>query len=136
MSTSEGNNIDAFVYVNKEDYSGVSYKRKVLGVDFEGASGRLRASRRAIADDSLIYDVKYKFDRDDYIEPGQIVELEIYFWPLSMRFRKGETLCFVVSAGDRQKLEFPAPVCPTENKGIHSVYTGGDCASYLQIPRI
>ena len=134
MSTDKGNDMDVFVYVNKEDSSGVPYKRKVLGVDYEGASGRLRASRREIADDSLIYDVKYHFDHDAMLKENEIVELEIVTWPLSMRWRKGETLCFTVSAGDMQRLEFPAPPCKTRNQGNHTIYTGEQHPSCLIVP--
>lgn len=134
MSTDKGNDMDVFVYVNKEDSSGVPYKRKILGVDYEGASGRLRASRREIEDDSLIYDIKYKYDHDDLIKENEVVKLEITTWPLSMRWRKGETLCFTISAGDMQKLEFPAPPCRTRNQGVHTVHTGPEYPSCLIVP--
>lgn len=137
VSTDKGNDMDIFTFVSKEDSIGVPYQRKILGCPFTGSSGRLRVSQREIDyDKSEVYDTWYKNTKEELIKPNEVVEVEIAMWPLGMRWRKGETLLFTISAGNLQLFEFPVPPTVTRNQGQHTIYTGGKYASYLEVPEV
>ena len=133
MSTDEGNDMDMFLYVNKEDSLGVADYPVVLGVNFMGAEARLRLSHRKIENRDY-YDWRHAHDGEQLIEPGEIIEFETVFWPLGMIWRKGETLVLTISSRELQLFEIPTPPIQTRNKGTHTVHTGGKYDAYLEIP--
>ena len=133
MSTDEGNDMDMFLYVNKEDSLGVADYPVVLGVNFMGAEARLRLSHRKIENRDY-YDWRHAHDGEQLIEPGEIIEFETVFWPLGMIWRKGETLVITISSRELQLFEIPTPPIQTRNKGTHTVHTGGKYDAYLEIP--
>ncbi|KAL4736737.1 Alpha/Beta hydrolase protein [Aspergillus similis] len=73
------------------------------------------------------------------ITPGVAVPLLIPIWPVGMVFEAGEGLMLRVSGHD---MAFPEaenlrPTSPVdENRGIHTVYTGGKHESCLMVPVI
>ena len=133
VSTDEGNDMDLFMYVNKEDSIGVPNYPVVLGVDFMGAESRLRVSHRKVVKGEL-YDWCHEHKEEELIKPNEIVEIETVFWPLGMVWRKGETLVLTISAKELQLFEFPTSRIKTRNKGNHTIYTGGKYDSYIEIP--
>ncbi|MFD0523876.1 CocE/NonD family hydrolase C-terminal non-catalytic domain-containing protein [Paractinoplanes durhamensis] len=66
---------------------------------------------------------------------GQIVAVEIDLFPLGISFRPGEQLRLVVSGRHLLGPMMPAlrEYTPA-NKGLHVIHTGGEHASYLQLP--
>jgi len=135
VSADKGGDMDLFMYVTKEDSIGVAYRPKVLGVDYCGAEARLRVSRRKIEKNEL-YDFCHTTDDIQILKENEIVKIETVFWPMGMVWRKGETLVLTVSHNSKRKLEFPAPPVKTINEGIHSIYSGGEHQSYIEIPEI
>ena len=104
---------------------------------YKGADGRLRVSMRHLDEALSTDDVPaHSFDRVEKLSPGEIVDVEIDLLPVGLAFRPGEQLRFVVSGrsllgtmmpGNR---EYTSPV----NEGRHVIHTGGEHASYLQLP--
>lgn len=133
VSTDEGNDMDLFMYVYKEDSIGIPMFPIVLGIDFVGAEARMRVSHREVENRDY-YDWRHSHRKEELLEPGQIVDFETIFWPMGMRWRKGETLALTISSRELQLFEVPCPPIETRNKGIHTVYTGGTHPSYIEIP--
>jgi uncharacterized protein len=77
----------------------------------------------------------HSFDRVEKLTPGAVVEIEIDLLPMGLAFRPGEQLRLVISAQNLFGQWMPAlrEYIPL-NKGRHVVHTGGNHASYLQLP--
>ncbi|MGG5316129.1 CocE/NonD family hydrolase [Enterococcus sp. AZ072] len=103
---------------------------------YKGAWGRLRASMRRL-DSQLATDEipAYRFDRVEKLSQGEIVELDIVLSPMGLSYQAGETLRVVVSTKDELGSVMPGtPGNTPANKGAHILHTGGEYASYLQLP--
>jgi predicted acyl esterase len=135
VSTDTGNDMDLFMYAYKTDSLDVENFPLMLGVDFMGAEARLRVSHRKIVCRDL-FDWQHEHKTEEFIEPGQIAEIETVFWPTGTRIRKGEHLVLVISARELQLFEFPTPRLNTRNEGRHTIHTGGTYDSYITIPVI
>ncbi len=136
VSTNAGNDMDLFMYVQREDSLGVMRYPKMLHVDYQGAEARLRVSHREVTN-NVNWDYCYDTTNATPIQAGEIVEVEPIFWPMGMIWKRGETLVLTISSANKRVLEFQnAPPVKTINKGIHSIYTGGKYASWLEIPLI
>ncbi|MFF5075463.1 CocE/NonD family hydrolase [Actinoplanes sp. NPDC000266] len=103
---------------------------------YKGSDGRLRVSLRHLDEDLTTGDVPaHSFDRVEKLAPGQIAEVEIDLLPAGLAFHAGEQLRFVVSGRNLLGGMMPRLVEYTPaNKGLHVIHTGGDHASYLQLP--
>jgi uncharacterized protein len=103
---------------------------------YRGSDGRLRVSARHL-DKTLATDSvpAYTFDRVEKLQPGEIAEVEIDLAPIGLVFYPGQQLRLVVSARNLLGAHMPATrdYVP-QNSGTHIVHTGGDHASYLQLP--
>jgi putative CocE/NonD family hydrolase len=103
---------------------------------YKGSDGRLRVSARHL-DKALATDAvpAYSFDRVEKLQPGEIAEIEIDLAPLGLVCYPGEQLRFVVSARNLLGAHMPATrdYIP-QNNGTHIIHTGGEYASYLQLP--
>jgi hypothetical protein len=103
---------------------------------YKGSDGRLRVSLRHL-DEALSTDEvpAHSFDRIEKLSPGEIAGIEIDLLPVGLAFRPGEQLRFVISG--RPLL---GPMMPgireyqPANSGQHVIHTGGEHASYLQLP--
>ncbi len=103
---------------------------------YEGSDGRLRVSARhldaALSSDDI---PAHAFDRVQELIPGQVVDVDIDLLPIGLAFHPGEQLRLVISG--RPLL---GPMMPgvreytPANAGQHVIHTGGDRASYLQLP--
>ncbi|EOI01874.1 putative acyl esterase [Enterococcus rotai] len=105
---------------------------------YKGAWGRLRASMRHL-DSGLTTDEipAYTFDRVQKLSKGEIVALDIVLSPLGLSYKAGETLRMVISTKDELGSVMPGtPGCTPDNQGTHILHTGGEYASYLQLPLI
>ncbi|MCX5403103.1 hypothetical protein OHA37_04295 [Streptomyces sp. NBC_00335] len=103
---------------------------------YKGSSGRLRVSARHL-DESLSTEAvpAHSFDRVEKLSPGQIVDVEIDLLPIGLRFLPGEQLRLVISGHNALGTIMPATrdYVP-HNRGRHIIHTGGEHASYLQLP--
>lgn len=103
---------------------------------YKGSDGRLRVSKRHLDQELSTDEVPvHSFDRVEKLSPGEVVEVEIDLLPVGLAFYPGEQLRFVVSSRNILGPMMPGtkdyvPV----NSGRHIVHTGGDHASYLQLP--
>ena len=103
---------------------------------YKGSDGRLRVSLRHLDDTLSTDDVPvHTFDRIEKLAPGQVVDVEIDLLPIGMVLYPGEQLRFIVSSRNLLGPMMPNLVDYTPaNSGQHVIHTGGDHASYLQLP--
>ena len=132
--------MDVFAFVRKLDRNGiVQESRVVTGATYVGPNGRLRVSRRAIDPERSTETRPYHtFDREEKLAAGDIVPVEIGFWPYSQRWQDGETLELVIGGQNLLvRPEFPQmPPEDTINKGEHVIHFGGKFDSHLLVPVI
>lgn len=105
---------------------------------YKGSNGRLRASMRRL-DESLSTDVipVHSFDRVEKLAPGEVVLLEIDLFPIGLVLYPGEQLRFMISGHHVLGGVMPrVDNVPAQNTGRHVIHTGGDRASYLQLPLV
>ncbi|MYR96722.1 MULTISPECIES: CocE/NonD family hydrolase [unclassified Streptomyces] len=103
---------------------------------YKGADGRLRVSMRHLDKALSTEDVPaHSFDRVEKLFHGEIVEVEIDLLPLGLAFHPGEQLRLVISGRSLLGTMMPGnrEYVPA-NSGRHVIHTGGDHASYLQLP--
>lgn len=135
-------NMDLFVVVKKLDADGNVVHFPWITIIKNGpvAFGYLRVSRREL-DKTRSTDIQpyHSHQRDLFLEPGQIVPVDIEILPTSCRFRAGETLQINISGHDYGKFPSMIPVPrhgKTVNKGTHLIHFGGQYDSFLQLPGI
>ena len=103
---------------------------------YKGSSGRLRVSMRCL-DQTLSTDEVpvHSFDRVEKLMPGEVVGIEIDLLPIGLIFYPREQLRLVIGAHNLFGSWMPGLREYTpQNTGQHVVHTGGDHASYLQLP--
>ncbi|GAA4006775.1 CocE/NonD family hydrolase [Deinococcus rubellus] len=103
---------------------------------YKGANGRLRVSMRHL-DEALATDdiPDHSFDRVEKLQSGEVAEIEIDLFPVGLLFYPGEQLRLVISAQNLVGPWMPGmPEYTPQNSGQHVISTGGDQASYLQLP--
>ncbi|MEV7896897.1 CocE/NonD family hydrolase [Streptomyces cyaneofuscatus] len=103
---------------------------------YKGADGRLRVSMRHLDEKLSTEDIPaHTFDRVEKLSPGEIVDVEIELLPVGLTFHPGEQLRLVVSSRSLLGTMMPGNrAYTTPHGGRHIVHTGGDRASYLQLP--
>lgn len=103
---------------------------------YKGSDGRLRVSTRHLDDTLSTDDVPaHSFDRIEKLSPGEIVEIEIDLLPIGWAFQPGEQLRLIISSRNLLGTIMPGIAQYTgANKGQHVIHTGGQYASYLQLP--
>ena len=103
---------------------------------YKGSDGRLRVSLRHLDEVLSTDDVPAQtFDRIEKLAPGEIVDIQIDLLPVGLVFHAGEQLRFVVSARNLLGTLMPGVrEYVGANGGRHVIHTGGDHASYLQLP--
>jgi uncharacterized protein len=103
---------------------------------YKGSDGRLRVSARHL-DDALSTDEvpEHTFDRVEPLSPGEVVEVQIELLPLGLVLHAGEQLRLVVSSRNLLGTMMPGiREYVGANAGTHVVHTGGERASFLQLP--
>ncbi|HEU5272063.1 MAG TPA: CocE/NonD family hydrolase [Xanthobacteraceae bacterium] len=101
------------------------------------AKGWLRVSHREL-DPELTrpYRPYHAHRRRLYLEPGEIVEVQVEIWPTSMVFKKEHRIRLDVQprdgVGSQSYLHYHADY----NTGTNTVHAGGDKPSYLLLPVI
>ena len=103
---------------------------------YKGSDGRLRVSLRQLDDQLSTDDVPaHRFDRVEKLAPGAIVDIEIDLLPIGWSFQPGQQLRFVISARNLSGNIMPGIVeYVGANSGQHVIHTGGEHASYIQLP--
>lgn len=144
--------MDVFVWVQKLDQFGNVLSEFVVpnhgaalqdftqegasALRYKGAWGRLRASMRQLDSDLSTDEIPaYSFDQVEKLDEGEIVKLDIVLSPVGLSYKAGETLRVVISTKDELGSVMPGtPGCTPDNHGTHVLHTGGEYASYLQLP--
>ena len=103
---------------------------------YKGSDGRLRVSMRRLDESLSTDDVPvHAFDRVEKLAPGEIVDVEIDLLPVGLAFHPGEQLRFVISSRNLLGTLMPGiREYVGANSGQHVIHTGGENASYLQLP--
>ncbi len=103
---------------------------------YKGSDGRLRVSARHLDETMSTEDVPvHTFDRIEKLAAGDVVGIDIDLLPIGLVFRPGEQLRFVISSRNLLGTLMPAiREYVGVNRGQHVIHTGGEHASYLQLP--
>ncbi|MCX5535799.1 CocE/NonD family hydrolase [Streptomyces sp. NBC_00006] len=131
-----GTPLQAFTALNQGALAMDVTERGASILRYKGSDGRLRVSMRhldkALATDDI---PAHTFDRVEKLSPGEVVDVEIDLLPVGLSFHPGEQLRFIVSGRSLLGTMMPGirEYTPT-NSGRHIIHTGGDRASYLQLP--
>lgn len=103
---------------------------------YKGSDGRLRVSARHLDEERATDQVPaHSFDRIEKLSPGEVVDIEIDLLPIGLTFYAGEQLRFIVSSKNLLGTMMPGiHEYEGANSGTHFIHTGGERASYLQLP--
>jgi hypothetical protein len=112
--------------------------RKLSFLFFTGPSGRLRVSHRALdAARSTLSEPYLTHRAEEFLNPGQIVPVEIGIWPVGMRWHAGEQLRLVIAGYNPTPIPMAGIKPPKlRNKGEHIIHAGGPYDSHLLVPVI
>lgn len=123
-------------FIDKLDHAGNSVRfYGTAGQDQDVVSrGYGRAARRALdMVQSRPFHPVPAGDRDDWLDPGQIVPLDIAFCPSATAFAPGETLRLILAGRDIVH----GPIFSKDtsaNVGTHVLHIGGDYDAHLLVP--
>jgi len=103
---------------------------------YKGSDGRLRVSARHLDEALSTDDVPaHSFDRVQKLSAGEIVAIDIDLFPIGLSFHPGEQLRFIISSRNLLGTLMPGiNEYLGANSGTHVIHTGGEHASYLQLP--
>ncbi|HEV2701552.1 MAG TPA: CocE/NonD family hydrolase [Steroidobacteraceae bacterium] len=140
VSAEAADDLDLFVALEKLDVHG-----QVVGMThyaiFENgplALGWLRISHRKLDPDrSTPYLPVLAHRSESKLAPGEIVEADLEILPSGTHFDAGESLRLRIQG--RDVFRAPKPLLyarheDTVNRGTHCIWTGGETASWLQVP--
>jgi putative CocE/NonD family hydrolase len=136
--SSETEDMDLFLTLRNIDPDG----KDVLETGQQGtpvpvAKGWLRASHRELDPElSLPYRPYHKHTRRLFLQPGEIVRVEVEIWPTSMVFRKGHRIRLDVQPRDGIGSQGYMHYHADYNTGANAIYAGGRHESYLLLPVI
>lgn len=132
----DGNDdMDLFITMFKQDSEGNFVPTSVVGQPHPGAWGKLRVSHRALDEsESKPYFPVHSHLVEEKLEPREIVPVEIYIYPTSRLWHKGEQLKIRVAGRYIRDHWFEPFTWETNNKGRHIIHTGGQYDSKLIIP--
>lgn len=164
MSCSDLDDMDVYIILRKLDKDGKPLLNYNIPFEFQrygttaedipdeniykyvGPSGRLRASKRATAEEPDILESRkgnreptelfFPHDKFEKIPLGRIVELRIPIWPGGIYFDEGESLRLEVKGHDPILPEYP-PLrrsLKNLNEGRHMIHTGRDFQSSIILP--
>ncbi|KAJ1336181.1 hypothetical protein MN608_02929 [Microdochium nivale] len=155
MSCPDYNDMDVYVMVEKLDkdgkqminlnipWSGIPVKtfaemmpeEMTEVVTYKGPVGILRASHRAIDVSRSMHPhwPYHPHEKEEKIEPGTIVRLDIGIWATGIEFEAGESVRIVISGRSLAVSNFGTHE-HNDNKGTHQVHLGGEHASHVILP--
>ena len=107
------------------------------GAPVPTAKGWLRVSHRELDSTlSLPYRPYHKHTRRLYLQPGEIVKVDVEIWPTSMVFRRGHRVRLDIQprdgVGSASYMHYHADY----NTGTNTIHAGGKHKSYLLLPVI
>jgi predicted acyl esterase len=134
------NDMDIFCYLQKSNGSTSEViPITVLGTDtYVGAHGRVRVSLRDYRKPGTNGIYQYPNQFPNFLAPEEVVAVDIPFWPVAIHYEAGEELTLLVQGWSTQKQpEFQNLGQPSIiNEGSHVIYSGGNYASYLEVPQV
>ena len=108
-----------------------------LGEHHPGAWGKCRVSHRELDEKlSTAYNPVMKHERELKLAPGEIAQCDIEIVPSSRFWHKGQRIRVQIAGHYIRDGWFEPFSWDTENKGKHIIHTGGEYASFLQVPYI
>jgi putative CocE/NonD family hydrolase len=130
--------MDLFITVKKIDLSGTEVPITIFNgtSPHPGAYGKIRVSHREL-DLELSTDFQpiMSHRRQRKLKTGEVAEIEVEFYPTSRIWHEGEILRLQIAGRYIRAEHWIEPlIYEPDNKGMHIIHTGGDKASYLQIP--
>jgi predicted acyl esterase len=140
VSTTEGDDMDLFVVVDKLDSSGATVPFTYFSVFEDGpvALGWLRVSHRELdRKRSTPYQPWLLHQRELRLKPNEIVAAEIEILPSGTLFRAGEAIRVTVQGRETYRPKQRGPEMkhgPLRNQGEHVLHTGGRYDSHLLAP--
>ncbi|KAK7228093.1 hypothetical protein V2G26_000263 [Clonostachys chloroleuca] len=154
MSCPDHDDLDVYVTIEKLDKDGKQMKNLNIPwggipansfedirpneetevIAYKGPSGILRASHRAIDENKSMHPhwPFHPHDREEKIEPGSIVRLDIGIWAFGIEYERGESLRVVIGGRNRSISNFGKD--HTNNKGKHILHFGSEYQSHLILP--
>ncbi|MGY2737157.1 CocE/NonD family hydrolase [Sphingomonas sp. UYP23] len=152
VETDDGDDMDLFVFVQKLNAEGELLEQFTVPgrgpqiqavtqagaaiLKYKGSNGRLRVSLRHLDDGKSSDSVPaHSFDRVEKVCPGQVVCIDIDLFPVGLILYPGEQLRLTISGHHILGGVMPGTAnVPAVNYGQHIIHTGGEYASYLQLP--
>lgn len=130
--------MDLFIRIQKTNAQGEILYQDSICFLYSGPDTMLRVSLRELdAEKSTENEPVQTFKTVQKLKPGEIVPIELAFWPTSMVFHPGETLELVVAGYDYMPSRpMDRPTSVVDNKGTHVIHTGGRYDSYLLLPEV
>ena len=130
--------MDLFIRIQKTNAQGEILYQDSICFLYSGPDTMLRVSLRELdAEKSTENEPVQTFRTVQKLKPGEIVPIELAFWPTSMVFHPGETLELVVAGYDYMPSRpMDRPTSVVDNKGTHVIHTGGRYDSYLLLPEV
>lgn len=140
VSADDADDLDLFVALEKLDVDGqpVGFTHYAVFEDGPLALGWLRVSHRELHPQRTTEFLPVLSHRgESKLAPGEIVEVDVEILPSGTHFGAGETLRLRIQGRDVYRAPKPLLYArheDTVNRGRHRVWTGGDTASWLQLP--
>lgn len=129
--------MDIFINIQKTDEEGNWLPTYILGEPHPGAWGKMRVSRRELDENlSTDYEPVLTGLKEEKLNPGEIVPVDIAIVPHSRIWHKGQKLRVQVAGRYIREGWFEPLTWETNNKGNHIIHSGGKYDSYLQVPII
>ncbi len=137
VTAEEYNDADIFINIQKLDTKGEWLPVDVLGEPHPGTWGKMRVSHRALDEEkSTAFQPIQSHLKEEKIQPGEVVPVDIEIVPSSRFWHKGQSLRIQVAGHYIREGWFEPLTWEADNKGDTSIYSGGKYDSYLQIPVI
>jgi len=136
--SSSTEDMDLFLTIRNFDADG----NEVLETGQQGApvpvaKGWLRVSHRELDPElSLFYRPYHRHKRRLYLNPDEIVQVQVEIWPTSMVFRKRHRIRLDIQPRDGIGSASYTHYHADYNSGTNTIYAGGDKESYLLLPVI
>jgi uncharacterized protein len=101
------------------------------------AKGWLRVSHRELDPElSLPYRPYHRHRRRLYLQPDEVVKVEVEIWPTSMVFKKGHRIRLDIQPRDGVGSLHYTHYHADYNSGTNTIYSGGERESFLLLPII
>lgn len=139
VATDDADDMDIFVLVEKLDKDGNPLLPSELAQMYfpmppPGVPGRVRTSMRKLDKEmSTDYLPVLACDERQPLTAGELVSVDIPLMPTAMRWHAGEQLELTIAGTFVKGSGLPLT---TINQGTHVIHTGGEHASYLQVPMV